>query len=319
MKTILKISSCFILTLLLFTFSCSSDDDSGGSDTFNVDNLVTNFDENPLANASIATIQATSSGTLSFSITSQTPVGALSISATTGELTVANAALFDFETNPIINATVSVIDPDNMEIANVTINLNDLDSIADFLTTSEVAYAAAADGDWVMVTEVEYNSLAGNLNEVSKIGSSDVEYNDASPIATSNPSSWVASNVTTANIPNNSYVYAFKYHAVNVTDNITSKVKLSSSISDGYSDLGGVLPTHSGTSVDVHFVLKGSNVITPAGYIAFYKGQNVILGLKNITGNQSYYWVGGDVNSGLSIQTDYKILYQGLSTTQKQW
>ena len=320
MKTTLKILSSLILTLLLFTFSCSSDDDGGGSSGINAQNLVTNFNENPAIGSSVGTIQAASNSTLSFSISSQTPSGALMINPSTGELTVANTTLFDFETNPVINATISIIDPDNTASATATINLNDVDDIASFLSTSEAAYTAATDGDWITITEAEYNALANSLNEVSRIGSSDLEYDDPSTVSNSSTSAWVGSNVTTSNIPNNSYVYAFKYHARDVTDSNTSKIKISStSISDGYSDLGGTLPNHSGLSIDVHFVLKGNNTITPSGYIAFYKGINVNMGLKNITGNQSYYWETGDANSGLTQFDDYKLLYQGLSTTQKQW
>lgn len=322
MKTAIKISSAFVLTFLLFTFSCSNDDDSdGGSDSgINAQNLVANFDENPNAGASIGTIQAASSNTLSFSITSQTPAGAININASTGELTVANEALFDFETNPVISATISIINSSDTASVTATINLNNLDDLASILSTSLADYTAAANGDWVVITEVEYNNLATMLNEVSKIGCTDLAYDDSTTISNSGTSAWIASNVTTANIPNNSYVYAFKYYANSVTNSNTSKIKVSSTnISDGYSDLGSVLPTHSGTSTDIHFVLKGNSTLTSTGYIAFYKGLNVNMGLKAITGNQSYYWASGDSNSGLSQFNDYKILYQGLSTTQKQW
>jgi len=43
MKTTLKISSCIILSLFMFTFSCSSDDDSSGGSGINAQNLVTTF------------------------------------------------------------------------------------------------------------------------------------------------------------------------------------------------------------------------------------------------------------------------------------
>ena len=112
MKTTFRITKYFILASLLLQFACSSDDDDS-PDPLSVQNLITAVDENQAIGASIGTIQATGEGDLSFSITSQTPAGALAINATTGELTVANASAFDFETNPVVNATITVIDTQN--------------------------------------------------------------------------------------------------------------------------------------------------------------------------------------------------------------
>ena len=321
MKTILKTSKCIFFTILLFTFSCSSDDGGGGSSGINAVNLVTNFDENPAVGATVGTIQASSGNTLSFSITAQTPSGALSINPSTGELKVANANAFDFETNPILSATISILDLSDTTSVTATININNLDDIASFLSTSEAAYTAAADGDWVIVTETEYNSLASNLNEISRIGTTEAEYTDSNMTNQSNMPQWIASNITSATVPSDSYVFAFKYNAFDVVNATTTKVKLSTtSGSDGYVDLGSTLPSHSGAMEDVYFVLKGNMDITSnLGYLAILKAENSIMGLKNITGNQSYYWASGDTNSGLAQFDDNKILYQGLSTTQKQW
>lgn len=210
MKTTFKISICFILTLSLFTFSCGSDDNSEGNSGINALNLVTNFNENPMTGASVGTIQTSSSNSLTFSITSQTPAGALAINSSKGELTVANAALFDYETNPLISAAISVIDANTTATANAVVNLNDLDDIASFLSTSETAYTTAADGDWVTITETEYNTLATSLNEVTEVATSDSEYDVEE--GSSDPNFTVASD-NGHDIPNASYVFAFKYNA----------------------------------------------------------------------------------------------------------
>jgi len=322
MKTTLKISKCIFLTILLFTFSCSSDDDGGGGNSgINALNLITNFDENPTIGAIVGTIQASSGNTLSFSITTQTPSGALSIDPSTGELKVADAGAFDFETNPILSATISILDLSDTTSVTATININNLDDIASFLSTSEAAYTAAADGDWIVVTENEYNSLASNLNEVSRIGTTEAEYTHPMTTIQSTSGAWIASNITTATVPSDSYVFAFKYNAFDVVNATTAKVKLSTaSGSDGYVDLGSTLPSHSGAMEDVYFVLKGNMDITPnLGYLAILKAENSRLGIKQIPGNQSYYWASGDTNSGLTQSDNSKMLYQGLSTTQKQW
>lgn len=62
---------------------------------------------------------------LAFSITAQTPEGALNINASTGELEVADAKLFDFETNPQLIATVKVDGATNT--GTVTVNLTNLE------------------------------------------------------------------------------------------------------------------------------------------------------------------------------------------------
>lgn len=326
MKTIFKISKHLSLILLLVVFSCSSDDDSNPNPTdesgITAVNFTIDFDENPAPGASIGIVQAASDNTLSFAITSQTPSGAMSINTNTGELKVANAAAFDFETNPVITATISIITSKGSKNVSATITLNDLDDIAHFLSTSKTAYLAAADGDWIVITAAEYNALANSLNQVSKIAYKDEEYNSGNTIIASNTARiWTEANVTTANMPNNSYVFALKYYAWSVTNSSTTKVKISStSISDGYIDLGNPLPSHSGTQENVYFVLKGSNTITTdTGYLAFYKPQGSSVGLVNLPGNNACYFTLSDAYNGLTLESGPKTLYQGLSSTQKQW
>ena len=94
-----------------------------------VQDLTVDVDENPTDGQIVGTIQANGSGTLSFSITSQTPTGALSIDASTGELLVIDPNLFDFETNPVITATILVDDGAETATATATINLNDVDEV----------------------------------------------------------------------------------------------------------------------------------------------------------------------------------------------
>ena len=94
-----------------------------------VQDLTVDVDENPTDGQIVGTIQVNGSGTLSFSITSQTPTGALSIDAGTGELWVIDPNLFDFETNPVITATILVDDGAETATATATINLNDVDEV----------------------------------------------------------------------------------------------------------------------------------------------------------------------------------------------
>lgn len=118
-----------LLALSFFTLSCSSDDDNN-STPINLQDLQVTIDENPTNGDFVGTVQSNSSSSLMFSIVSQTPVGALEIDATSGELTVLDAGLFDFETNPTITAIISSSEAVNT--ATVTINLNNINEIGDY-------------------------------------------------------------------------------------------------------------------------------------------------------------------------------------------
>jgi hypothetical protein len=134
MKKIIKKSYLLAAVLLATIVSCNSDDDTSAT-PINIENLEVTIDENPTNGQVIGTVQSNSNDVLTYSITTQTPAGALSINATTGELLVADAVLFDFETNPTITAEVSSVDAVN--IATITININNVNElgIQDFTTS----------------------------------------------------------------------------------------------------------------------------------------------------------------------------------------
>ena len=133
MKNVFKFTKTLVLATLLFSFSCSSDDD-GETVVINLQNLEVSIDENPNNGDLVGTVQSNSNSLLNFSITSQTPAGALAINANTGELTVADASLFDYEANTMITAIVAASGAQNT--ANVTININDLaDVLVDYTVT----------------------------------------------------------------------------------------------------------------------------------------------------------------------------------------
>jgi len=134
MKNTLKLSNLFAFIVLLTAFSCNSDDEGNSIiNAIQLQDLTVTIDENPTNGqvvGMVTTTQTVGGGTLVFSITSQTPTGALSIDASTGELSVVDAMLFDFETNPVITATVSVDGAVNTGA--ITINLTNINEIGDF-------------------------------------------------------------------------------------------------------------------------------------------------------------------------------------------
>ena len=93
-------------------------------------NLTTTIAENPEAGASLGTVQASANtGSLQYSLTSQSVAGAMSINASTGMVTVADATLFDFETVQSLTANIRITSGSVTEDITVTITLTDVDEM----------------------------------------------------------------------------------------------------------------------------------------------------------------------------------------------
>ncbi|RRQ49568.1 DUF1566 domain-containing protein [Maribacter algicola] len=110
----------YLALVLLIAVGCNKDDDQPSS--VNLQNLEVSMDENPSNGETVGTIQTTEGAAINFSISSQSPSGALSIDSASGELTVANASLFDFETNPTITAIVTADNAENSVTVTITLN-----------------------------------------------------------------------------------------------------------------------------------------------------------------------------------------------------
>lgn len=95
-----------------------------------VENLNVQIGENPEPNQSLGSIVATTDqGSLTYSIESQVPSGAFQINENTGEVSVLNETLFDFELNETISGIVKVSNGNIDAFATVTITLNDIEEI----------------------------------------------------------------------------------------------------------------------------------------------------------------------------------------------
>ncbi|MBJ2174427.1 cadherin repeat domain-containing protein [Aureibaculum sp. A20] len=335
-----KLKVGVLLTVFSLTImSCSSDD----PDSLTTANITKSIDENAADGTIVATVSGTSNaGAVSFSILNQTPAGAMTINATTGELTVADATIFDFETNPQITAEVQVATESLIENSSVIINLNNIDDIEFLLSTSKTNYKNGSDGNWVAITAAEYNNLEDKLNEVSRAGASEAEFNSSVTseeggsssftVSKNNSSQMITKSVShsktsATTIPNAGYLIAFKYEVNPYGGAITdAKVKQSSTSNySGFADLGGSLPSHTSTAAETfYFVLKGNTTATTAvGHMAFYKSSSNTTIFKRISGT-SYYYSSHDSNTlGSSAfngsSSGVVWLQQGLCTTQKQW
>lgn len=124
-----RFSLFFLLSIFIFFISCSKDSEEPvqTEKTIITENLSVTIDENPTNGQLIGTVQgSTNEGSVTFSITEQTPAGAFSIDAASGELKVADESLFDFEINPTITGIVKVSNGSVFENASVTISLNEV-------------------------------------------------------------------------------------------------------------------------------------------------------------------------------------------------
>ncbi|GAB5524871.1 MAG: hypothetical protein Roseis2KO_27430 [Roseivirga sp.] len=115
----------FIIFCLALGLSCGSEEEPI---TISVQDLELTMDENPTAGRVIGTLVATTNrGSVNFRIASLMPAGIhTAIDATSGELTVLLPATFDFETNPVFEIEIDVTNENIIEIATVTIRLNDI-------------------------------------------------------------------------------------------------------------------------------------------------------------------------------------------------
>ena len=199
------------------------------------------------------------------------------------------------------------------------------DAIFNNLTTSITAYNNAINGDWIAITKAEYDSLANNVKNISTGGLDANKFTDSSEGRFSTQDIFVALTGTdVALVPENSYVFAFKYVRNSNFTSDSAQVKISSTASNtGFSNIGSVLPSASGTTSSTHyFVLKGSDTQTAANsssYIGFYTEANT-LGYRSITSTLSTNYSFGDKTvSATSNNASGECLYQTLSTTEKQW
>jgi predicted secreted protein len=125
--------------------------------------LYITVDENPNPNQVLGTIDAsTNQGNLTFSITLESPENALQVNPNTGVLTVLTESLFDYETYPLITASVEADSGFETENINITIDLNDLDDTGITISNFEVTIDENPNPNQVLGT-IDASTNQGNL------------------------------------------------------------------------------------------------------------------------------------------------------------
>jgi hypothetical protein len=146
-------AALFSLSTVLFVApSCSDESDP----IVTAVDFETTMDENPESGTEIGDLEAsTDKGTLNFTITSQSVAGAIAVNSVTGELTVADASKFDFETHPTLTAVVSAKSEGTEKPVNVTINLQKV-----IWEGANLTFTKASGADW---------KLAGNQDKITDL------------------------------------------------------------------------------------------------------------------------------------------------------
>ncbi|WP_456438644.1 LamG-like jellyroll fold domain-containing protein [Psychroserpens sp.] len=120
-----------IISFLLFALflTCNeSDSEEFVNSTISASDFAAIIIENPSINEILGVISATTNqGEITFVIIDQNLDGAFNIDLITGEISVNDPTLFDFETNPILSAIVEVSNGDITETVTITIELIDAD------------------------------------------------------------------------------------------------------------------------------------------------------------------------------------------------
>ena len=134
MKKILTLGAIASLVMLMNCTNTNDEDELGPAVVINVNNFTAAIDENPDSGDVIGVLDATSNaGTPIFTLLSQSPDGAIEVSQS-GEITVGQASIFDFETNQQIIAQAQAAVGGVVASIDITITINDVAEGNDGLT-----------------------------------------------------------------------------------------------------------------------------------------------------------------------------------------
>ena len=187
-----KITHYAFVILFLCLYACTDDTDSLAN-LLEVENFTVTIDENP-ANAQIigSIAVSTGSGALEFTIKSQSNAGAFAVNSTSGELTVSDSSIFDFEVNPKISGVIAVSNGSESVDIDVIINLNDIVEIPSFTiwTGAKMTFTKADGADPTQmvnqdrITDNVWITRGNNGGQIFNIKTEVLASSSASPVDT---------------------------------------------------------------------------------------------------------------------------------------
>lgn len=191
--------------------------------------------------------------------------------------------------------------------------------------SSCAAYDAAYQDYWVSITSTEYAQLASTVASASKYVASD-GFMSQTPFSTYGTGFSATQGSSQSTVPANTYIYAFQYKPGGSATSIYTtglKLKMSSSLTGSYSDIGPTMPSSSNSSsyVNYYFVLKRPSIGSTGGsakYIGFYDGGSARVGTT--TGGSNYAKIGDNSYFGVLVDASFSNTFiQVLATYTKQW
>ena len=111
--------------ITLMAWSCT-ESASDGLIVYTNDFFATVDENSPVGTVLDTIVGNTNRGEVSYSLKSESHEGAFSVDTSTGIVTIADASLFDFETNPTLTVDVSVVNAQVSQTSTLTITLTDV-------------------------------------------------------------------------------------------------------------------------------------------------------------------------------------------------
>jgi hypothetical protein len=116
--------------VMMVSVSCSKDEPKPEPPILTGSDFTTSIGENPEPGLVIGTLDAsTTKGDLTFTIVTQSAPGALVVNALSGEVSVGNHLLFDYEEIQSVSAVIEVSDGHSTEEYNVIVDIEDLEDV----------------------------------------------------------------------------------------------------------------------------------------------------------------------------------------------
>ncbi len=168
------------LSIVLLVCACSNNDDSATNIALSFNDQTFLVDENQFQDAVIATLQteANPNDVVTFTLVSQTPFDAINLNSDSGEITVANADLFDYEILQTITAQITATNGDDTITAEITISINNLEIPNNDLMAKYLFNGNANDTS----SNQNHGVISGSVNVISdrnNIGNAAYEFNPA--------------------------------------------------------------------------------------------------------------------------------------------
>ena len=171
----IKLLSLYVL-LGTFVYSCNSEIDEPKT-TITAKDFAVTIAENPTGDQLLGKINAqTNTGTITYSLNQQDPSGAFEVTSS-GEVKVANAALFDFETNKTLSALVMLKNGDAVKTIDITVTLTDVDET--LINSSEVLISSKKAGERSSIFLKAFftnERMQGILSNIADKAQYDIEY-----------------------------------------------------------------------------------------------------------------------------------------------